>query len=129
MAHDNATDRVNSALATLRNELSEMRNQDVQLMKQLLNINNSIQQLSKRQKHSKRVKIINRGKRPLLSEMFTVPTLTKIDEGNIIFVYEIVTFFTLSIVIFINKKLQNLYSSLSFHHIFQYECKVKGIKK
>jgi hypothetical protein len=44
MANDYATERMNSAFAVLRTELNEMRSQDIQLMKQLLNINNSIQQ-------------------------------------------------------------------------------------
>ncbi|XP_076077881.1 uncharacterized protein LOC143048213 [Mytilus galloprovincialis] len=80
MANDNATERVTSALAVLRNELSEMRNQDVQLMKQLLNINNSIQQLSKKNKSTKRVRVSHRGRRPLLSDAFKTAELTKIDE-------------------------------------------------
>ena len=80
MANDNATQRVNSALAVLRNELDEMRNQDVQLMKQLLNINSSIQQLSKRNTHSRRVRVSNKRRRPMLSQVFSEQRLSKIDE-------------------------------------------------
>ncbi|CAC5372446.1 unnamed protein product [Mytilus coruscus] len=42
----NGAERVNMAIATLRNDLLEMRNQDVQLMKQLLNINVTIQKMT-----------------------------------------------------------------------------------
>lgn len=82
MANDNATERVNSALAVLRSELGEMRDQDVQLMKQLLNINDSIKELSKKQANPKRVRINKRGHRPLSTNIFISPELTKIDEGK-----------------------------------------------
>ena len=79
MANDYATERMNSAFAVLRTELNEMRSQDVQLMKQLLNINNSIQQLTKKQKCSKRR---NRSQRSSFKEMTRASTLSKINEGN-----------------------------------------------
>lgn len=79
MAMDNATERVNTALAALRTELSEMRSQDVQLMKQLMNINSSIQQLTKKQKHSKRSKS-TRSQRTNFKEMIRATTLNKISE-------------------------------------------------
>jgi len=82
MANDNATERVNSALAVLRSELSEIRDQDVQLMKQLLNINDSIKELSKKQTNPKRVRISKMGRRPLSTNMFISPELTTIDEGK-----------------------------------------------
>ncbi|XP_063404504.1 uncharacterized protein LOC134687968 [Mytilus trossulus] len=50
----NGADRVNMAIATLRNDLLEMRNQDVQLMKQLLNINVTIQKIA----HQRRWQLI-----------------------------------------------------------------------
>ena len=79
MANDYATERMNSAFAVLRTELNEMRSQDVQLMKQLLNINNSIQQLTKKQKCSKRR---DRSQRSSFKEMIRASTLSKINEGN-----------------------------------------------
>jgi septal ring factor EnvC (AmiA/AmiB activator) len=79
MANDYATERMNSAFAVLRTELNEMRSQDVQLMKQLLNINNSIQQLTKKQKCSKRR---DRSQRSSFKEMTRASTLSKINEGN-----------------------------------------------
>ncbi|XP_033740477.1 uncharacterized protein LOC117327536 [Pecten maximus] len=48
------TDRITSALATLRSEMLDLRQQDVQLMKQLMNINNNIQTLTKRHKNSEK---------------------------------------------------------------------------
>ncbi|XP_060069688.1 uncharacterized protein LOC132549748 [Ylistrum balloti] len=42
------SDRINGALATLRSEMLDLRQQDVQLMKQLMCINDNIQTLSKR---------------------------------------------------------------------------------
>lgn len=77
----NATERVNTALAALRTELSDMRNQDVQLMKQLMNINNSIQQLTKKQKSTKRSKG-SKSQKTNFREMIRTSTLSKIDEGN-----------------------------------------------
>ncbi|XP_033740478.1 uncharacterized protein LOC117327537 [Pecten maximus] len=47
-----ASDRINSALATLRSEMLDLRQQDVQLMKQLLSINDNIKTLSKRKRSS-----------------------------------------------------------------------------
>lgn len=82
MANDNATERVNSALAVLRSELSEIRDQDVQLMKQLLNINDSIKELSQKQANPKRVQISKQGRRPLGTYIFISPELAKIDEGK-----------------------------------------------
>lgn len=79
MANDYATERMNSAFAVLRTELNEMRSQDVQLMKQLLNINNSIEQLTKKQKNSKPR---SRSQRPSFKEMIRASTLSKINEGN-----------------------------------------------
>ncbi|XP_063402035.1 uncharacterized protein LOC134686298 [Mytilus trossulus] len=77
----NATERVNTALAALRTELSDMRNQDVQLMKQLMNINNSIQQLTKKQKSSKRSKG-SKSQKTNFKEMIRTSTLSKIDEDS-----------------------------------------------
>jgi predicted nucleic acid-binding Zn-ribbon protein len=89
MAMDNATERVNTALAALRTELSEMRNQDVQLMKQLMNINSSIQQLTKTQKHSKRSKSSTRNQRTNFKEMIRSTTLNTISEGNLNLIFNI----------------------------------------
>lgn len=86
---DNATERVNTALAALRTELSDMRNQDVQLMKQLMNINSSIQQLTKKQKHSKRSKSSTRSQRTNFKEMIRATTLNKISEGNLNLIFNI----------------------------------------
>ncbi|CAG2222058.1 uncharacterized protein [Mytilus edulis] len=47
----NGADRVNMAIATLRNDLLEMRNQDVQLMKQLLHINVTIQKMTNERRY------------------------------------------------------------------------------
>lgn len=74
-----ATDRVSSALAVLRTELNEVRSQDVQLMKQLLNLNSSIQQLTKKQKKSKSS---NRNRKATLKELMRSSTMSKINEGN-----------------------------------------------
>ncbi|XP_021349189.1 uncharacterized protein LOC110447666 [Mizuhopecten yessoensis] len=43
-----ATDRINSALATLKSDMIDLRQQDVQLLKQLMCINENIQKLTKR---------------------------------------------------------------------------------
>ena len=82
MANDSATQRVSisSALAVLKNELNEMRNQDVQLMKQLLTISSSIEQLSKRTRSVKKIRISSRGRRPALKNVFQTQELIKIDE-------------------------------------------------
>lgn len=74
-----ATDRVSSALAVLRTELNEVRSQDVQLMKQLLNLNSSIQQLTKKQKKSKSS---SRNRKTTLKELMRSSTMSKINEGN-----------------------------------------------
>lgn len=92
MAMDNATERVNTALAALRTELSEIRSQDVQLMKQLMNINSSIQQLTKKQKHSKRSKS-TRSQRTNFKEMIRATTLNKISEGNLNLIFNICIYF------------------------------------
>ena len=81
MAYENATERVNSALTLLRTELNEMRNQDVQLMRQLMNMNNSIQQLTKHQKQKKRSRS-SKTQRTNFKEMIRATTLNKINEGN-----------------------------------------------
>ncbi|OWF52476.1 hypothetical protein KP79_PYT06866 [Mizuhopecten yessoensis] len=44
----NTTDRINNALAALRSEMFDLRQQDGQLMKQLICINENIKTLSKR---------------------------------------------------------------------------------
>lgn len=74
-----ATDRVSSALAVLRTELNEVRSQDVQLMKQLLNLNSSIQQLTKKQKKSKSS---SRNRKTTLKELMRSSTMSKINEGT-----------------------------------------------
>jgi len=84
MANDYATERMNSAFAVLRTELNEMRSQDAQLMKQLLSINNSIQQLTNKQKCSQRR---NRSQRSSFKEMIRASTLSKINEGNYTILY------------------------------------------
>ncbi|XP_062609811.1 uncharacterized protein LOC134271622 [Saccostrea cucullata] len=45
-----ATERINFALASLRNELRELRYQDVAIMRQLLGINNTLNEMNKTQK-------------------------------------------------------------------------------
>ena len=99
MAMDNATERVNTALAALRTELSEMRNQDVQLMKQLMNINSSIQQLTKTQKHSKRSKSSTRNQRTNFKEMIRSTTLNTISEGNFNLIFNICIYFLKSFIL------------------------------
>lgn len=69
------TDRMNNALATLRSGLTEIRQQDVQLMRQLMNISSSIQQLTKEQKYTKR------SKKTSIKDIIRISTLGKIDEG------------------------------------------------
>ncbi|XP_021349191.1 uncharacterized protein LOC110447668 [Mizuhopecten yessoensis] len=49
-----ATDRINSALATLRSDMLDIRQQDVQLMQQLMSINDNIKTLTKRRPNSGR---------------------------------------------------------------------------
>ncbi|XP_071133638.1 uncharacterized protein [Mytilus edulis] len=75
-----ATDRVSSALAVLRTELNEVRSQDVQLMKQLLNLNSSIQQLTKKQKKSKSS---SRNRKATLKELMRSSTMSKINEDSV----------------------------------------------
>ncbi|KAK3098062.1 hypothetical protein FSP39_015783 [Pinctada imbricata] len=48
MEFGNAHDRINAAFSALQSEMREIRNQDINLMKQLMNINDSIQRLGKR---------------------------------------------------------------------------------
>lgn len=48
MIQSSVDERITLALSTLRNELLDLRSQDVKLMKQLLNINDTIQTLTKR---------------------------------------------------------------------------------
>ncbi|XP_061177078.1 uncharacterized protein LOC133185803 isoform X2 [Saccostrea echinata] len=45
-----ATERINFALASLRNELRELRCQDVIIMRQLLGINNTLNEMTKTQR-------------------------------------------------------------------------------
>ncbi|OWF52474.1 uncharacterized protein LOC110447667 [Mizuhopecten yessoensis] len=47
-----ATDRINNALATLRSDMLDIRQQDVQLMQQLMCINDNIKTLTKRKRCS-----------------------------------------------------------------------------
>ncbi|XP_069108236.1 uncharacterized protein [Argopecten irradians] len=47
-----ATDKITNALATLRSEMLDLRQQDMQLMKQLMCINDNIQTLAGRRKKS-----------------------------------------------------------------------------
>ncbi|KAL4233330.1 hypothetical protein ACF0H5_008012 [Mactra antiquata] len=47
-----ATDRINSALQTLRDEMKSLRHQDVTLMSQFFTMNDKIQSLSKGQKYN-----------------------------------------------------------------------------
>lgn len=49
--YSKATDRINKALLTLKNELMELRSQDVELMRQLLHINDTIKELSPKPSH------------------------------------------------------------------------------
>ncbi|XP_060069609.1 uncharacterized protein LOC132549675 [Ylistrum balloti] len=45
---EKSSDRINNALATLRSEMLDLRQQDIKLMKQLVSINDSIKSLTKR---------------------------------------------------------------------------------
>ncbi|OWF52475.1 uncharacterized protein LOC110447670 [Mizuhopecten yessoensis] len=53
-SNSTATDRINSALATLRRDMLDLRQQDVQLMQQLIRINANIKTLTKRRPNSGR---------------------------------------------------------------------------
>ncbi|XP_061176350.1 uncharacterized protein LOC133185256 [Saccostrea echinata] len=66
-----ATDRVNAAFATLQSELREIRTQDISLMKQLLSINDSIQNLSRRRSDKSRARRMTRkiSRKPALAEI------------------------------------------------------------
>ncbi|XP_060069696.1 uncharacterized protein LOC132549754 [Ylistrum balloti] len=75
-----ATDRINSALATLRNEMADLRQQDVMLMKQLININDTIQSLAKRRPSShrplkKKLSFVN-GRRAFVNSDESIPENT-----------------------------------------------------
>ncbi|XP_048769770.1 uncharacterized protein LOC125675952 [Ostrea edulis] len=42
-----STERINLALATLRNEMNEIRSQDVTIMKQLISLNSTLKEMNK----------------------------------------------------------------------------------
>ncbi|OWF52478.1 uncharacterized protein LOC110447675 [Mizuhopecten yessoensis] len=76
-ASGSATDRINGALATLRSEMADLRQQDVMLMKQLININDTIQSLAKRRPSShrplkKKLSFVN-GRREFVNSDESIP--------------------------------------------------------
>ncbi|XP_069138450.1 uncharacterized protein [Argopecten irradians] len=54
VATGNACERISNALVILRSEMLELRQQDVQLMDQLLSINNNIKTLTRRRMNPNR---------------------------------------------------------------------------
>ncbi|XP_033740480.1 uncharacterized protein LOC117327539 [Pecten maximus] len=79
-ASNTATDRINTALATLRSEMADLRQQDVMLMKQLIHINDTIQSLSKRRPSShrplkKKLSFVN-GRREFVNSDESIPENT-----------------------------------------------------
>ncbi|XP_069108245.1 uncharacterized protein [Argopecten irradians] len=75
--NSSATDRINNALATLRNDMLDLKQQDVQLMNQLLSINNNIQTLAKRRPISGRQRktkytLVN-GRRKFVNRQESIP--------------------------------------------------------
>ncbi|XP_069138464.1 uncharacterized protein [Argopecten irradians] len=74
---NNAGDRLNNALATLRSEMADLRQQDVMLMKQLIHINDTIQSLSKRRPSThrplkKKLSFVN-GRREFVNSDESIP--------------------------------------------------------
>ncbi|XP_060069611.1 uncharacterized protein LOC132549677 [Ylistrum balloti] len=71
-----ATDRINSALATLRSDMLDLRQQDVQLMQQLMSINENIQTLTKRRPYSgrqRKTKCMINGRRKFINRSELIP--------------------------------------------------------
>ncbi|XP_033740476.1 uncharacterized protein LOC117327535 [Pecten maximus] len=77
MISASGTDRINDALATLKREMMDLRQQDVHLMKQLIGINDTIQKLSKQRPGSygplrKKFAIVN-GRRTFVNNNESIP--------------------------------------------------------
>lgn len=81
MATISAVDRMNNALAALRSELREIRSHDMTMMKQLMTMNNSVQELTKKHRRNKSSK----NKKASLKEMLRAPTMKQIDEGKYLY--------------------------------------------
>ncbi|XP_069108265.1 uncharacterized protein [Argopecten irradians] len=77
METGNACDRINTALATLRSEMLDLRQQDVQLMNQLMSINNNIKTLAKQRSHPgrqlKKKHLSVKGRRKFISLHESIP--------------------------------------------------------
>ncbi|XP_060069617.1 uncharacterized protein LOC132549684 [Ylistrum balloti] len=74
------SDRINEALATLKTEMVNLRQQDVHLMKQLIGINDTIQKLSKQRPgshspHKEKFTIPN-GRRTFVNKTESIPEET-----------------------------------------------------
>ncbi|XP_060069615.1 uncharacterized protein LOC132549681 [Ylistrum balloti] len=75
-SNSSATDRINSALATLRSDMLDLRQQDVQLMQQLMSINENIQTLTKRRPYSgrqRKTKYTINGRRKFINRSESIP--------------------------------------------------------
>lgn len=73
-----AVNRMNNALAVLRSELREIRSHDMTMMKQLMTMNNSVHELTKRQRRSKSSK----NKKTSFKDLKRAPMMKQIDEGT-----------------------------------------------
>ncbi|XP_033739296.1 uncharacterized protein LOC117326681 [Pecten maximus] len=76
-SNSTATDRINSALATLKSDMLDLRQQDVQLMQQLICINDNIKALTKRRPNSGRQRITKQsllnGRRKFINQNESIP--------------------------------------------------------
>ncbi|XP_060069612.1 uncharacterized protein LOC132549678 [Ylistrum balloti] len=75
-SNSSATDRINSALATLRSDMLDLRQQDVQLLQQLMSINENIQTLTKRRPNSgrqRKTKYMINGRRKFIHRSESIP--------------------------------------------------------
>ncbi|OWF52477.1 uncharacterized protein LOC110447674 [Mizuhopecten yessoensis] len=72
-----STDRINNALATLRSEMLDLRQQDGQLMQQLMRINDNIKTLSKRRqapsRSTKKKFSLVKGRRKFINPNESIP--------------------------------------------------------
>ncbi|XP_063403969.1 uncharacterized protein LOC134687528 isoform X2 [Mytilus trossulus] len=80
MEQNNVDDRITLALNTLRNELLDLRSQDVKLMKQLLNINDTIQTLFKLQGHTRQPRTFSGHQRRCMSSYMLPNSTNQIEQ-------------------------------------------------
>ncbi|XP_069108256.1 uncharacterized protein [Argopecten irradians] len=76
-ANSTSAERITNALASLRNDMLDLRQQDVQLMKQLICINNNIRTLIKRRPNSGRQRktkyTLANGRRKFVNRQESIP--------------------------------------------------------